>query len=270
MAFLIRKTSRRSFLSHLASVSPLVIPGLATAAETFASNQKSSAGKPVDLKDLLTPLLEEHNLPALAAAVLKNGVVTALGAIGTRKVGTTAPVTVADKFHLGSDTKAMTATLLAMLVEQGRLQWDKTLAAVFPERSVKMHPSYRKVTVEMLLTHRSGAAHDGTDYGPPKAPVTEQRLIYMDSVITKPPKHEPGTDFSYSNAGYIIAGAILERITSESWEKVIQQKLFKPLGMASAGFGPQAKQGQTDQPWGHVWKGDKFEPRYGDNPPALG
>src|SRR6266849_3624218 len=72
-------------------------------------------------------------LPALAAAVVKDGKIVAVGAVGTRKAGATAPVTVHDRFHLGSDTKAMTALLAAMFVEEGKLRWDTTVAAVFPE-----------------------------------------------------------------------------------------------------------------------------------------
>jgi CubicO group peptidase (beta-lactamase class C family) len=265
-----RPTNRRKFLASLALTSPLAFSVVAKAAETTASGKPPASPRGTDLKDLLTPVLEENSLPAVAAAVLKRGVLVAAGAIGLRKIGAADRVTIADKFHLGSDTKAMTATLAAMLVEQGRMQWNQTLAEIFPDRAAKMHPSYRKVTLEMLLTHQSGAAHDGTDYGAPHAPVKEQRLVYLDSVINKAPKAEPGTGFSYSNAGYIIAGAMMERITGQAWEDFIQQKLFRPLGMTSAGFGPPSKPDQTDQPWGHVWKDGKFQPRYGDNHRALG
>src|SRR5262249_216549 len=81
---------------------------------------------------------------------------------------------------------------------------------------------------------------------------------------------EPGTRFHYSNAGYIIAGAMLERVTGQTWEELMRQRLFSPLGMTSAGFGPPSAPSQTDQPWGHVVKDGVFEPRYGDNPRALG
>ena len=74
------------------------------------------------LNSMLAPYLAQYELPALAAAVVKDGKVIAAGAVGTRRVGYAMPVTVADRFHLGSATKAMTALLAAMFVEEGKLR----------------------------------------------------------------------------------------------------------------------------------------------------
>ena len=132
------------------------------AAEGMAGSEQPVRPKYTNLGDMLTRLRQQAELPALAAAAMKGGVVIASGANGVRKVGETTPVTILDKFHLGSCTKAMTATLAAILVEQGRMRWEHSLAQVFPERAAKMHSSFRGVTLDMLLTHRSGADHDGT------------------------------------------------------------------------------------------------------------
>src|SRR5919106_6729772 len=78
-----------------------------------------SAGAQTSLNTMLAPFLARYELPALAAAVVKDGKVVAVGAVGTRKAGAQIPVTVNDRFHLGSDTKAMTALLAAMFVEAG-------------------------------------------------------------------------------------------------------------------------------------------------------
>ena len=261
--------TRRTFVSSTFKSTlafPLMISG---AAEGMAGSEQPVRPKYTNLGDMLTRLRQQAELPALAAAVMKGGVVIASGANGVRKVGETTPVTILDKFHLGSCTKAMTATLAAILVEQGRMRWEHSLAQVFPERAAKMHSSFRGVTLDMLLTHRSGAAHDGTDYGSPNARMISRRLAYLDSVVNQPPAREPGA-YGYSNAGYIIAGAMLERVTGQVWEELMRQRLFQPLGMTSAGFGPPSKTNQTDQPWGHVWKDNRFEPRYGDNPAPLG
>ena len=126
------------------------------------------------------------------------------------------------------------------------------------------------MTLELLLSHRSGAPANGSNYGDPKSPVTEQRLRYLDAITQRSPQIEPGTQYLYSNAGYIMAGAMMERVTGKAWEELIKARLFDPLGMSSAGFGPPSAPGEVNQPWGHVWKDGKFEPRYGDNPAALG
>lgn len=80
------------------------------------------------LNQELEPYLSQYELPALAAAVVKDGKIIAAGAVGTRRAGANIPVTLQDRFHLGSDTKAMTALLAAMFVEQGKLRWNSTAA----------------------------------------------------------------------------------------------------------------------------------------------
>jgi CubicO group peptidase (beta-lactamase class C family) len=263
--------NRRVFLG-LALSSPLAWSTRLGAREaTNSSHPAPTAPKRFeDLRQLLTPIRQQYNLPAVAAAVSKHGAVLGVGAIGLRKVGDSAPVTAADKFHLGSCTKAMTATLAAQLVEQGRLHWDSTLANIFPERAEKMHPGYRKVTLDQLLRHRSGAPRDGNNYGDLRQPLITQRLVFLESITGKAPETEPGSHFAYSNAGYIMAGAMLERVTRESWEDLMTQRLFRPLTMRSAGFGAPSRPNEVDQPWGHVAKEGVFEPRYGDNPRGLG
>jgi CubicO group peptidase (beta-lactamase class C family) len=84
------------------------------------------------LDSLLRPYLTQYELPAIAAAVVKDGKIISAGAIGTRRAGANIPVTINDRFHLGSDTKAMTALLAAMLVEEGKLRWNTTPAAFHP------------------------------------------------------------------------------------------------------------------------------------------
>src|SRR5262245_21848057 len=99
-----------------------------------------SASARESLDSLLSPYLGKFGLPALAGAVMKEGRVVAAGAVGTRRAGAEIPVTVNDRFHLGSDTKAMTALLAATFVEAGKLRWDSTMADVFPELAATMDP----------------------------------------------------------------------------------------------------------------------------------
>ena len=88
---------------------------------TLAVAQSPTHGASLDT--VLQPYLERYNLPALAAAVTKNGEIIASGAVGTRRAGTNLPVTITDPFHIGSDTKAMTALIAATLVEAGSIRW---------------------------------------------------------------------------------------------------------------------------------------------------
>src|SRR5215204_6169241 len=96
----------------------------------------------------------------MAAAVLRGERIIAQGVAGVRKSGTAERITIADQFHLGSNTKAMTATLVAMLVEEGRLNWTTTLGEVFAGAVKPMHPAWQKVTLRQVLAHRAGLRLD--------------------------------------------------------------------------------------------------------------
>ncbi len=96
----------------------------------------------------------------MAAAVLRGERIIAQGAGGVRKRGTAERITLEDRFHLGSCGKAMTATLVAMLVEEGKLNWTTTLGALFADLVKPMHPAWEKVTLRQVLAHRSGLPLD--------------------------------------------------------------------------------------------------------------
>src|SRR5205814_321080 len=118
------------------------------------------AGAQTSLNADLKPYLAKYDLPALAAAVVKDGEIVAAGAVGTRRAGTEIPVTIQDRFHLGSDTKAMTALLAGLLVEEGKLRWETTVGEIFPEMAGEMDAKVRGVKLTQLLSHTSGFPSD--------------------------------------------------------------------------------------------------------------
>ncbi len=234
----------RCMAASLAALALLFIPAAAKA-------QRS-------LNSMLTPYLTQYNLPALAAAVVKNGKVVSAGAVGTRRAGTEIPVTINDRFHIGSDTKAMTALLAAMSVEEGKLRWDSTVSEVFPELAEKMDLRLRAVTLEQLLSHTSGIPTDN------KAILNAYReAMFQDgnlddlryNLVThwsrQPLASDPGTTFSYSNMGYTFVGAMIERVGGKTWDEAITEKIFMSLEMQTAGLGPQSSLGRIDAPVGH-------------------
>ncbi|MCL4180625.1 MAG: beta-lactamase family protein [Verrucomicrobia bacterium] len=223
----------------------------------------------------LKPIWRKHRLPAIAGGIITRGGLDRLGTIGVRQTGTRVAVTLADQWHLGSETKAMTATLAARLVERGSgLRWDSTVAGVFPELAETFDPGMKPVTLEALLNHRAGIAKDldwhslaatGND-------VRGQRVQVVKTAMGSPPRNTSGPAYHYSNVGYVVAGAMIERVTGRAWEQVIQEQLFAPLGMNATGFGGTGTPGQLDQPWGHIRAGQPV-PNNGpatDNPPVLG
>jgi CubicO group peptidase (beta-lactamase class C family) len=235
------------------------------------------APAPDELGAALEEVRYRNGIPSLAAAAIDSQGVLAISAVGFRKRGDPTLVTAQDRFHLGSDTKAMTATLIAMYVEEGRLRWETKLEEAFPELAQRMDRGYRAVTVSDLLHHTAGLPHDFRPVlpgwrGALRRPVTEQRRWFVGAITALPPAIPPGTKYVYSNAGYMIAGAVLEKLSGQSWEELIRARLFAPLEMRSCGFGAPATAGKVDEPYPH--RGPDFEPvppgPRADNPPGLG
>jgi CubicO group peptidase (beta-lactamase class C family) len=229
-----------------------------------------------DVSALLRPIREKQDVPAMVCAIVHGEHTVALGADGVRKRGTDVKVTVDDEFHLGSCTKSMTATLCAMLVEEKKLAWSTTIGESFGDLAAKMHPDWRNVTLEQLLTHRAGVPSDLSTGGlwdklwHHGGIPTAQRETLVEGVLEHPPVSPPGTKFLYSNAGFAIAGAMAERAARTPWEDLIRVRLFEPLGMKSAGFGAPGTFGALDQPLGHMQDGKPMELGVSsDNPQAI-
>lgn len=231
-----------------------------------------TAGDPA-LIALLEPIHREHDLPALAAAVVSSTGLQAQAVVGVRKRGAAMPATPGDLWHLGSNTKAMTAALAGRLVERGKLSWDTTPTEVFPELAGDFHPDFRTVTLRQLLAHRAGVAVNlNWAKLAQTGDVREQRLAAVKQGLSARPEHTPGSRYRYSNLGYVIAGAMIERAAGRSWEEAMRTEIFEPLGMTSAGFGGVGTPGLLDQPWGHRQGGRPAEANgpAADNPPVLG
>ena len=233
------------------------------------------------LDSVLKPYLTKYDLPAIAAAVVKDGKIISAGAIGTRRAGVKIPVTINDRFHLGSDTKAMTALLAAMLVEEGKLRWNTTPAEVFPELADKMDAGFRRITLEQLLSHTSGVPSDNEDIGKifvdsvtQNGNLDDLRYWMIQQWSTRPLAFEPGTKFAYSNRGYTIVGAIIERTAGKTWDELITQRIFTPLKLRTAGLGEQTSLGRIDAPLGHAIIDGKVKAMLagpnGDSPPTVG
>jgi len=228
---------------------------------------------PEAVERILETYREKNDVPALAGAIVRVGKPPVVAAIGVRKRGDDTKVKPTDKFHLGSCTKAMTATLIARLIEQGKLKWDTPLEKLFPDLDVEVSPQLRSVTLAHLLAHQSTVEElPQSDYwkfskGDPK----DQRLAVVKRALSQKSDKTPGKSFHYANINYMVAGAAAEQATGKSWEELMQAEIFKPLQMKTAGQGSMATPGKVDQPWSHHGDGKPVEPGpYGDNPTVLG
>jgi CubicO group peptidase (beta-lactamase class C family)/pimeloyl-ACP methyl ester carboxylesterase len=208
------------------------------------------------LKTALESARTEFNLPAMAGGIIVEGKVVATASTGVRERGNPTAVTADDQFHLGSNGKAMTSTLAGILVERKLIQWNTTIAQAFPELRGKIDPAYARVTLEQLLNHRGGFIDENLDDALIEKLISfsgngyQARQKFLGEIL-KTPAGKVG-EFSYSNAGYTIASAMMERLTGNNYEWLMKKYIFNPLGMTSAGFGVPGKPGANpDQPRGH-------------------
>ncbi len=212
-----------------------------------------------------------RRLPGMVGGLVRGETLVSTGAVGIRKIGSPEPMRVDDLLHLGSCTKAMTATMIGTLVDEGKLRWDSTVAEVFPDAAVEMHPDYASVTLDQLLKHRAGLPHDLSWWdGDQGTSVLDQRRALMIQGLRKAPESKPGSKYSYSNTGFVLAGMMAEQVARAPWEVLMGRRVFGPLGMTSAGFGPPGTRGKVDHPWGHRATGDVVEAVHEDNPAVMG
>ncbi|MET3598378.1 serine hydrolase domain-containing protein [Martelella mangrovi] len=252
--------------------SALFLPVLALAAPAGA----------FDLPTYLEEVRTEYGLPALAAAVVQDGETIAAAAVGTRVMGEDIPVTVEDRFHLGSNTKAMTATLAGMMVDEGKLTWETTVGDVLGADFPGMSDTLSAATLEQLLSHSSGVpadteelidlyfSVDAFDYNP-----WDRRHRLLDAWKANEITIPEGSPFQYSNLGYVIAGMMIETVAGEHWETLMNERIFAPLDLQTAGLGPQTTFGLVDAPVSHrVDEDGNVTPMYwgpaSDVPPVMG
>jgi CubicO group peptidase (beta-lactamase class C family) len=202
-----------------------------------------------------------YGLPGMAGAVIHRGTIqTAVS--GVRQAGAPGRAAPGDLWHLGSNTKAITATLAGLLVAEGKLRWDSTPAQAFPDLASRMRPELAQVTLRQLLEHRAGIPPYTSDSEFDPLPALggsprQQRRAFAAYVLAQPPGGKAG-HYLYSNAGYGIAAALLEEAADESYEDLLRERLLQPLGIKGT-FGWPAG---TDpaQPWGHYQEHGKYAP----------
>jgi CubicO group peptidase (beta-lactamase class C family) len=212
--------------------------------------------------ELLDWARNSQQAPAMAAIVVRRGHVVEKGAVGLRSAAASVEVTTQDRWHIGSITKSMTATLAAMLVEDGLIAWDTRPLDVWPELASRIDAGFRDITLRQLLSHSSGMKRDD-DFGPAangsSGTLMQKRRAWAEELLSRRPEFTAGT-FSYSNVGYVVAAAMLETRAQTPYETLLRTRLFAPLGMDNSGFGTPGTPGAIDQPLGHTSRAAGFDP----------
>ncbi len=203
----------------------------------------------------LSTFQSDNGLAGLGATIWKNGKLSDHGVAGERERSTGSLIESDDKWHIGSITKSITATMIGRLIEKGLLNWDTNLGTIF-QRHEELHDDWKKTTILDLLTHTSGAKANFPLSVLLKRPTqekeilsTRQNAVYKQ--LQKPPLSSSMTRFLYSNVGYTIAGLAAETVAGKSWESLVQEEVFDPLNLHSAGFGAP---NEPNQPHGHKYR----------------
>ena len=229
-------------MTHFSSRTALVAGAMLAAALGGCSDATAPRSLPplrllnprTAIDSVLAPIGERYGLPAIGGAIIWTDSIRA-SVVGLRRVGQPTSAALGDRFHIGSNAKAMTATIIAVLVERGLLSWGSTPASVFPEMADSLNASFRSVTLTQILSHRAGIAPYTTSSEIAAAPsftgsASVQRRSFTSYLLRGAPASSIGV-YRYSNAGYGVAAAMAERVTGESWETLMRTLLFTPLAI---------------------------------------
>lgn len=197
--------------------------------------------------------LDSWHCPGVAVAVIKGEEVIHRSTHGMRDVTAELPVTPDTRFPLASVTKSFTAMSLALLVDEGRLDWDEPVREYMPEFILKDAYVTQHLTVRDMLSHRSGL---------PRHELAAWRLDIEPAELMKRMRHLQLSatfreKFQYNNLMYNAAAYLVEKLTERKWEDFVRERIFEPLGMSSSNFRQESP--QADQPGAKGYRVERDE-----------
>lgn len=192
-------------------------------------------------------VMTEWKAPGLGVAIVEDGETIFARGYGWRNVEEELPVTPDTLFAIGSNTKSFTATLLAMYVDEGALAWDAPIRTVLPEFRLHDPVATEQMTATDLLSHRSGLPrHDLYWYATGK-----NRNELIAGLHHLEPSASFRSRFQYQNLMFLAAGVVSERLGGKSWEELVEERIFRPLGMERANFSVDRMQEDDDFSYGY-------------------
>ncbi|MBC9913339.1 serine hydrolase domain-containing protein [Chitinophaga varians] len=207
-------------------------------------------------------LRQAHHIPALGYAVVSSDTILDIGMTGVCKINTNIPATIDHQFRIGSNTKAITCMIAAMLVQARVITWDTPFFMLFPGWKTSANKVYHHLTLQQLLTFRNNLAHYTYTYPLPRpqqitGSEANQRLQFARWLLQQPPVTDTGLNLT--NSGYTLAGLMLEKASGKTYAqllKVLGQQLHVHPGLGSPNVA------DSTQPWGHDAQGHPEPPAY--------
>jgi CubicO group peptidase (beta-lactamase class C family) len=209
----------------------LVVSVVVWAGAVAGASAQARAAPPSDLDSYVERVMRTFEVPGAAVAIVKDGHVVVAKGYGVRKLGDRTPIDAQTRFGIASNTKAFTATALALLVEAGEMDWDAPVIHYVPW--FQMYDPYvtRELTVRDLLVHRSGLGLGAGDllWWPPS---TYDRHEIIRRLRYLKPEASFRAEYAYDNVLYLVAGEVIEAVSGRSWEDFVTARVLRPVGMA--------------------------------------
>jgi CubicO group peptidase (beta-lactamase class C family) len=193
----------------------------------------SAQQPPADFDDYVERVMQTFTVPGLSVAIVKDGKVVLAKGYGVRRMGDPTPVDPGTRFGIASNTKLFTATALALLVEERKIEWDKPVTTYLPGFAMSDAYVTHELTVRDLLVHRSGLGLGAGDllWWPPTS--------YNRKEIARRIRYIPlATSFrsayAYDNVLYLVAGELIEAVSGQPWEEFVRSRIFRKVGMTDS------------------------------------
>lgn len=181
------------------------------------------------IDDYVQREMQKQKIPGLSLLIVRNGKISKIEGYGFANVEHQVPVSPDTIFQSGSVGKQFTAAAILLLADKGELNLDDRLVMHFPEAPSPWH----RITIRHLLSHTSGLKdYEGNNDFELRRDYTEDELLRV--AMQLPIEFEPGTQWSYSNSGYLVLGILISKLTGKHWSDFIKAQVFEPVGMKTA------------------------------------
>ncbi len=217
-------------LSHWLKCFSLTISGLLTG--ILLTTAQPAKKLPANFDSYVENVLKEFEVPGVSIAIVKDHQVMLTKGYGVKQLNTSQKVDERTLFPIASNSKAFTATLLTLLVEEGKIDWDTPVINYLPWFRMSDPYVTANITVKDLLVHRSGIApYAGDLLQFPPSNYTRAEIVRKIRFL--PLITSFRNDYAYDNILYLAAGELIKEVTGKEWEECIKERIFQPLGMTS-------------------------------------
>lgn len=232
-----------------------------------ATPQATPAGADPMLDATVEAAIKRYDLPGIAVGVIEDGKVVYARGFGEAVAGSGDPITTETLFKIASNSKAMTATVLARLVQAGKLRWDDPVVKHLPDFAMHDPRTTREMTVADLLVHNSGLPEGGGDLMLWPEPNLFTRGDIIHGLRFIKPAYDFRAGYAYDNLLYVVAGEVAAAAGGASYEELVRREIFEPLGLDGCRVGEFSRAGAGSVAQPHWHDGERSLPMRQD--PAV-